>query len=663
MVELRSRFAEIQRMTSPILPRCAKRDDLHLQFRGRWRAASRTFQLASWLYPRETANVVSRRYPLDPPHNPPGREPVSRQGWLDDDSVAMRLASASAEILLDIGEWRRRHLDLSQAFVGITLLLLGLALGGAAAITDGYLHRGVESGAEQPYIVQPTGKGLATNIDFRSYSPAQLGDFASALNDGGFQFVRQEFSWGEIESARGAYDWSQYDTIVAELNRQGIGMIAVIVDTPEWARSIGQAVFANAPPRDPESLHAFTNELALRFGENVPFVQIWDRPNTTDNWGGQTATGAEFTPYLEAAWRGARSGSASIRVVSPELAVTSDTVGGQSDLAFMESMYAANASPYIDIVGIALDGGVFSPDDRRVSESRTNFSRAILFRELMLSNSDVATPVWATSYGWAAGEAVTRDEQAEFVERGMERSWSEWPWMGLMVQWAFLPPQDSATSSFAMVNPNGTATPLYQRLTSQEVVRRSRIANTGFAPMDSDSITDSGHWQDQHLEGRTFRTTQQAGASLSIEFQGTGLIAFVRSGPEVGSFTIEVDGEIVPGGAGESGDEWDFSFLSSTDDFPRTLVDDLDDSRHTMAITLLGGGELTLGGVEITRQAPFVWPISLMTVGSIILLFFALRSIAFLFATRAGHLRRRTDPDPDPQLPRLANWRPERRIS
>jgi len=311
----------------------------------------------------------------------------------------MRLASASAEILLDIGEWRRRHLDLSQAFVGITLLLLGLALGGAAAITDGYLHRGVESGAEQPYIVQPTGKGLATNIDFRSYSPAQLGDFASALNDGEFQFVRQEFSWGEIESARGAYDWSQYDTIVAELNRQGIGMIAVIVDTPEWARSIGQAVFANAPPRDPESLHAFTNELALRFDEIVPFVQIWDRPNTTDNWGGQTATGAEFTPYLEAAWRGARSGSASIRVVSPELAVTSDIVGGQSDLAFMESMYAANASPYIDIVGIAIDGGVFSPDDRRVSESRTNFSRAILFRELMLSNNDVATPVWATSYG------------------------------------------------------------------------------------------------------------------------------------------------------------------------------------------------------------------------------------------------------------------------
>ena len=606
---------------------------------------------------------MSRKYPLDPPKDELDREPRNRQGWLGDDSGAMRLAAATAEILLDLGEWRRRHADLSHALAGMTLLMLGLGLGATAAITDGYLHRGVESGSDQPYIVQPTGKGLATNIDLRSYSPDQLNDVAVALDDGGFQFVRQVFSWGEIEASRGNYDWTRYDAIVAELDRLGIGVIAVIVNTPEWARSIGQASFSNAPPRDPESLSVFTNELAQRFDDGVQFIQVWHRPNTSDNWGGEPATGTAFKPYLEAAWQGARAGSAGIRVVSPELAVTSDTAGGQSDLGFMESMYDANASPYFDIAGISLDGGTYSPDDRRVSESRTNFSRAILFRELMVRHDDVATPVWATSFGWAAGEAVNRDEQAEFVERAMERSWSEWPWMGLMVQWAFLAPRDSPMSDYAIVSPSGAATPLYQRLTSEEMVGRSVVANTGFAPMDSQSIDDSGNWQNQHLEGRTFRTTRQAGASLTIEFEGTGLIAFVRSGPEVGNFTIELDDQIVSGGSGLSGDEWDFSLFSSTNDFPRTLVDDLEDTRHTMTLTLVGGGELTLGGVEVTRQAPFVWPISLMTVGSIILLFFALRSIAYLFATRAGHLRRRTDPDPGPQLPRLPNWRPERWIS
>jgi hypothetical protein len=292
-----------------------------------------------------------------------------------------------------------------------------------------------------------------------------------------------------------------------------------------------------------------------------------------------------------------------------------------------------------------------------------NVSRAILFRELMIDSEDAGTPIWATSFGWAESESVSRDEQAEFVTRAMERSWSEWPWMGLMVQWAFLAPGGSPESAFAVVDSNGLATPLYDRLTSEAMVSRSSLANTGFAPMDSESISDSGNWQNQHLEGRTFRTSRQVNSSITVDFQGTGLIAFVRSGPAVGNFRIEVDGEVVSGGAGESGDEWDLSLFASTDDFPRTLVDGLEDTRHSLTITLVSEGELTLGGVEVTREAPFVWPIILMTVGSIISLFFALRSIAFLFATRAGHLRRNLDVDPGPQLPKMPNWRPERRVT
>lgn len=606
---------------------------------------------------------MSRRYPLDPPGEELDPRARSRQGWLAEDSVAMRLAAAVADILLDIGEWRRRHLDLSQAVVGLTLLALGLSLGGTAAIIDSYLHRGVESGAEQPYIVQPTGKGLATNIDLRTYSGQGLLDFAEILHEGGFLYARQVFPWSEIEPSRGSYDWTRFDAIVDALSRQQIGVIAVIVDAPEWSRPVGASSFADAPPRDPEFLQAFASELSGRYRSRVPFIQVWDRPNLSANWGGEAATGATFAPYLEAAWRGSRAGDASSRVLSPELAVTPDIDDGLTDLQFLADLYLAGAAPYFDLVGIALDGGTYSPDDRRVNEDRANFSRAVLYRELMVNEGDRGTPIWATSYGWALSAAISPEEQAEFVERGMERSWSEWPWMGLMVHWAFLAPQDSPKAPYSVLTTGGGATPLYYRLTSEALASRSRVANTGFAPMDSESVTDTGNWQDQHLEGRTFRTTRQVGASTTIEFEGTGLIAYVRSGPGTGAFQIEIDGEVVPGGYGEDGDEWRLDYFSATNDFPQRLVSGLADTRHTLRITLLSEGELTLGGFEVTREAPFVWPIVLMTVGSIISLFFALRSIAYLFATRAGHLRRKFDPDPGPQLPRLPNWRPERRVA
>lgn len=603
---------------------------------------------------------MSRRYPLDlPPDETPYRNGTASTVR---ESLPMRLAVAAADILYDLSEWRRNHGDLSRAIVGITLLILGFGLGSGAAVTDSYLHRGVESGADQPYIVQPTGKGLAANVDLRSRTEDQIVPVADALADGGFLYVRQHFSWSEIETSNDAFAWDEYDRIVNGLGRQRIRVIAVIVDTPAWARTIGDQSYDDAPPRSPGELEEFVATLTSRYMASVPLVQIGDRPNLASRWGGEPATAATFAPYLEAGWRGARAGNAGVHVLSPELASESDVPSGPSDLQFVQGLYDAGAQPYFDILGIVMDGGTYSPDDRRVEEARENFSRAILFRELMVDAGDSKTPIWATSFGWATSDAVTAEEQAEFVHRGMERSWSEWPWMGLMVHWAFLERSGSPELPYAILN-NGSATPLWRRLTSSEVTERSQIANTGFAPMDSQSISDSGNWQNQHLEGRTFRTTRQVGSTITIEFQGTGLIAYVRSGPVVGNFTIHVDGKLVPGGGGDSGNEWDLSIFSSTDDFPRTLVQGLDDTKHTMTLTLVSEGELTLGGVEVVRTAPFVWPIILMTAGSLIFLFFGLRAIAYLLATRAGHLRRANDPDPGPQLPRMPSWRPERRVS
>lgn len=601
-----------------------------------------------------------RRYPLDPDDNT--REIQSNISGRNSGSLGpgAQLAHVAASGLLAILDFRYRRPNLTHLLSALMLMLLGISIMAGAGLTDKYLHRGVESGFEQPYVVQPSGRELATNSDLRLFTPDDINSVATTMGDAGFGYVRQEFSWAEIETAPGEYDWTIYDPIVAALNSQAIEVIAVIVDAPDWSAG-GDTIASNSrPPEDPADLEQFANALTSRYGNQVPYVQIWDRPNLASQWGGRPATGATFAPYLAAGFNGARAGNPEVRIVTPELATSPDVPEGLGDLEFLQSLYDAEASDVFDIVGIFLDGGQYSPDDRRISPDRTNMSRAILTRELMLRYGDGATPVWATTYGWVAGEDVTREEQAEYVVRGLQRAWSEWPWMGLMIQWEFVTEADDPVAPMAIA-PAGDPTPLFRRLTDPELERRAELANTGFAPMDADAVTYQGNWADQHLEGRTFRTTNQVGSSVTIRFQGTGLIAFLRSGPQSGAFQLELDGEILPGGYENDESLWSYFVSFRTDDLPRRLISGLDDTEHVVRMTLMEPGELTLGGFVVERQPPFTWPVILLTMSSMLVLFLGVRSFIYLVAIRSGRLQRKEDAV-IPSLPFMPDWRPDRRL-
>jgi hypothetical protein len=571
--------------------------------------------------------------------------------------LAATLAYKVAAAIVWFQQLRGRRRDLAHLIESSLLLLVGVGMITTAAITDMYLHRGVESGAVQPYVVQPSGRELSTNVDLRGLTPEQLASVVGTLKSSGYGFVRHEVSWAQIEGTPGQYDWSVYDPIFSLLNENGIGVIAVIIDSPQWSWPGAMIPSDVQPPADPAVLEQFSEELAARYPQAVRFLQLWHMPNLASRWGGVPATGESFRPYLSATFYGARRGNPEVRIVLPEASLTSDVAEGMGDLDFVRSLYDAGARDIFDIVALRLDGGQSSPDDRSVDAARLNFSRAILFRELMVANDDGETPVWATSFGWSAdGENVTRDQQAEYVVRGLTRAWSEWPWMGLMVQWKFTTVPGDPEASYAAA-PEGRSTPLFRRLNDPALIRRSDIANTGFTPMDADSLQYSGNWADQHLEGRTFRTSGQTGASVTFEFQGTGLIGYIRTGPQSGDLRIELDGQVVDGGAGNG--LWSFYYQYQTDDFPQRLFANLEDEQHTVTITLAEPGQLTLGGMVVERQPPFIWPIIMITASGVLVLLLGLRSFIYLVAIRAGHLTR-WEHVTSPELPRMPDWVPER---
>jgi hypothetical protein len=173
----------------------------------------------------------------------------------------------------------------------------------------------------------------------------------------------------------------------------------------------------------------------------------------------------------------------------------------------------------------------YPPSDRRVSFGHNNFSRPIQTREIMVRNGDAGTPIWAVEYGWVSlpddwsgnpspwGTPVSEELQAEYLVDGYLRAQREWPWMGVMVVWAFRwvrPPDHpdeiaNPTRGFALVEHDFTPRPAYLAL--EEAAPAIQLRGVGAYELD-----------------RVQHEMLRAGGSLRVAFRGERLDALVATG-------------------------------------------------------------------------------------------------------------------------------------
>lgn len=576
------------------------------------------------------------------------RRPPSRQRRPGDDlPPAVRRAGGYGARLIT---WCRRHDDGTRLIVALLLIGLGLIVIASAAVSDVYLHRGVETGAETPVVMHQSSGGLATNADLTSINPGQLDAVGAVLEKNGFQYVRQLFSWAAIEPAKGSYDWSTYDPIVSGLTSHNIQLVAVLADSPAWARTPETKDVVDAPPATTTDFANFAGQLIQHYGDKIKFVQMWDLPNRPDHWGGSVQPVQYVTLEAEAA-NAVRKANGDVQIVLAELD-PAPPAGGMSDISFLNDVYRAGGKLFFDIVAARVDGGGRSPYDRRVAEGRLNLSRAELFRSVLDRFDDQAKPIWATHYGWRTegNGSVSPSDQADYTVAGLNRARSEWPWMGEMFMWNLLPASNGG--GYALLNPDGTATPLFTALSKFAASGVFKTAGTGFAPVNAASMSFQGNWNDQHLSGRILRTTTQTGATMTFRFHGTGLVGLLRQGPNIGTVEATLDGDPFP---------LDLS-LYRTVDSSITLAKGLTSGDHVLTLKLTSTGELTTGGMVVIRAVPVLWPVVVLTLAGALLIFGGLREVIYVTALHAGVLERRRAIDFRPALPPLPNWRPSRRV-
>lgn len=392
---------------------------------------------------------------------------------------------------------------------------------------------------------------LGVNVELTQYAPDELESQLVRIETAGITWVRQIFSWDTIEIEPGDYQWERWDVVVQAVDEHpGLRLVAVLMNTPSWARTHDAAGSPTAPPADPADFATFARAVAVRYGYAVDHYQIWDEPNLTAAWGNLEPRAADYAALVQETYTAIHSADENAAVLLAALAPTTET-GPQniSDLLYLQDLYALGLQPYFDAAAAKPYGFDSPPHDRTVAPDTLNFSRIIALREIMVQHGDGHKPLWASSWGWNTLPAdwtghpsiwgsVTAEQQAEYTLAALDRADREWPWLGGMIvhHWQPAAPPDDPAWGFALIDQRDQPTPLYTALAQRLPI--TTAADGLYAPVNP-FARYSGVWTFGKM-GADIGWLQDS--QLTFDFSGQDAALLLRQDDYVGYLYPTVDG-------------------------------------------------------------------------------------------------------------------------
>lgn len=441
----------------------------------------------------------------------------------------------------------------------LVILLAGLAmLAGATGLALAQQPAAVHPDLAPPAAVHLT-RNLGVNIALEKASAQERSAALDAIAAAGFGWVRQRFPWDQIEPEQGAFAWESWDELVAAVDGRGLDLVAVLDGSPAWARSEEDAANPLAPPASRADFGRFAAALAQRYGATLRYYQIWDEPNIAPHWGHRYVDAADYGALLREGAVQVRSVDADAVVLLAALAPTVEAGGlNQSDVAFLDALYAAGAAPWFDAAA-AQPYGFERPPDEPPAAGTLNFRRAELLRSVMVRRGDAAKPLWLASFGWRSDDAGAAEpsspaSQAEVwpgVERTTQAAWAvealewarrHWEWQGgsAWAAWQPAQPADDPRWGFALVSPDGQPTLTLAALSGW--AQSDHPLGPGNWPVDWPIIETEGGWRQRALAADPPHGATLHNNRLRLPFEGATLALTVQRGPYWGFLEVAIDG-------------------------------------------------------------------------------------------------------------------------
>ncbi|MCD4687361.1 MAG: LysM peptidoglycan-binding domain-containing protein [Anaerolineae bacterium] len=314
-----------------------------------------------------------------------------------------------------------------------------------------------------------------------------------SATDLGVTWVKQQIEWALYEPTAGNVNWGPIDAMVNAMDAAGVNILLSVTSAPSWAREADQE---KGPPTDNQTYANFVGQLAQRYAGVVDAYEVWNEPNLRREWNTPNGiSAASYVELLRLAYAAIKNADPGAVVITGGLAPTgfNDGVNAIDDRVYLRQMYAAGVADWSDAIGAHPNGWANPPDSTCCRNNRpavpgwddhpSFFFKQTLsdYREIMVSNGDSGTYIWATEFGWGSNDGLnvepaaefgfvaftSLDEQASYTLRGFQLG-RELGYVGPMILWNlnFCPVvgQTGEQCLWGLLDPAGNPRPAYLAL-------------------------------------------------------------------------------------------------------------------------------------------------------------------------------------------------------
>jgi hypothetical protein len=264
--------------------------------------------------------------------------------------------------------------------------------------------------AEIPASVIPSGVGV--NIHFVSGHEKELDLIAAA----GFRSIRMDFGWSAIETAKGKYNWSEYEELLSNLDRRGLRAVFILdYSNPLYEPEVTstnplthQSHRTTASPQHPESIAAFADwaaAAAKHFQGRHVLWELWNEPNI-DFWSPEPDV-HQYSALALAAAKAVRQADAGATIVGP--------ASSGFPREFLETFFQSGILEYLDAVSVH----PYREPKRSPETATADYQklRALIDRYAP-GNKKPAIPILSGEWGYSSWErGVSIETQAQFAVR------------------------------------------------------------------------------------------------------------------------------------------------------------------------------------------------------------------------------------------------------